>query len=115
MYVRAEDADALARTKRTQQVRFLGGFDQWVLGPGTDDGHVTPRARRSAVSKQSGWISPVVVQGGIVAGTWELNRDHIAVMWFNEAGKTPPRALWAESDRLAEIVGRELTMKVTVG
>src|SRR5262245_17938002 len=30
LYVRAEDADALAAAKPSRQLRLLGGFDQWV-------------------------------------------------------------------------------------
>src|SRR5439155_27056596 len=54
-FVRKEDVDDLASTKPTDAVRLLGGFDQYVLGPGTDDGHVISAGRRSAVSKQAGW------------------------------------------------------------
>src|SRR2546425_4121178 len=65
-YVIAEDRDELALTRPTTAVRLLPGFDQFVLGPGTGDGHIVPAARRAAVSKQSGWISPIVVAGGVV-------------------------------------------------
>ncbi|HEX6656278.1 MAG TPA: crosslink repair DNA glycosylase YcaQ family protein, partial [Candidatus Limnocylindria bacterium] len=71
-YVLAEHVDALAAAKPSKTVRLLGGFDQWVLGPGTEDPHVLPQAHRRLVSKQSGWIAPLVVAGGVVAGTWEL-------------------------------------------
>jgi len=70
-FILAKDLDAVASAKPTSTVRLLGGFDQWVLGPGTDDGHVTPAKRRREVSKQSGWISPVIVFGGVVCGTWD--------------------------------------------
>jgi hypothetical protein len=48
------------------------------------------------VSKQSGWISPVVVAGGVVCGTWELDREGVRVAWFREAGMPPQSALKAE-------------------
>src|SRR2546428_4390252 len=67
-YVLARDLEDLASAKPSTAVRLLPGFDQYVLGPGTEDGHVTPKARRAAVSKQSGWISPVVVAGGSGGG-----------------------------------------------
>jgi len=68
-WIRADDLDELAAAKPSTAVRLLPGFDKYVLGPGTEDGHVTPAARRSAVSRQAGWISPVVVGGGVVRGT----------------------------------------------
>ena len=33
-YLPSEHLDELATTKPSSSVRFLGGFDQWVLGPG---------------------------------------------------------------------------------
>ena len=89
-------------------VRLLPGFDQWVLGPGTADGHVVPSGRRAAVSKQAGWIAPVVVVGGVVSGTWELDGDQARVAWFREAGRPPRVALGAEVVRWSTILGRDL-------
>ena len=86
-YVRTEDLDELAAAKPTKALRLLPGFDQWVLGPGTDDPRIVAPARRAAVSRQAGWISPVVVRGGVVAGTWELDGSALKVAWFPEAGK----------------------------
>jgi hypothetical protein len=112
LFIRAEDADALASTKPSKAVRLVGGFDQWVLGPGTDDGHVTPAARRRAVSKQSGWISPAVLVGGVVSGTWVMDAGRVCVSWFDEAGKVPTRALDGEVDRLSKVVGSDLVADV---
>jgi hypothetical protein len=112
LYVRTADVDELARVKLSKQVRLLGGFDQWVLGPGTDDGHVTPKAQRRAVSRTAGWIAPVVLVGGVVRGTWELKRNHVKVEWFPEAGKPPIKAIESEVRRLSAIVGRDLTFHV---
>jgi hypothetical protein len=110
----AEDLDELAKTEPTEAVRLLPGFDQYVLGPGTADGHVTPETRRSAVSRQSGWISPVVVVGGRVRGTWELEGDEVRVAWFAEEGRPPRRPLQAEVDRLASILDRSLVAEVSL-
>jgi hypothetical protein len=112
LFVRAEDADAIASAGPSKHVRLVGGFDQWVLGPGTDDGHVTPAARRRAVSKQSGWIAPAVLVGGVVSGTWQLDGRRVCVSWFAEAGKVPAKALDAEVDRLSKVVGSDLAADV---
>jgi len=98
----------LPRPKPTDEVRLLPGFDQYVMGPGTDDGHIVPAARRAAVSKQSGWISPVVLGGGVVRGTWGLDGDVARISWFREAGPAPSAALAAEAARLSSILGRPL-------
>jgi hypothetical protein len=112
-YVLAEHLDELASTRPSTSVRLLPGFDQYVLGPGTADGRVVPTPRRSAVSRQAGWISPVVVVGGMVSGTWELDGDMVQIAWFKEAGKLPGKAVQAEVMRLSSILGRELSPKIS--
>jgi DNA glycosylase AlkZ-like len=113
-YVLEEDVDELASAEPSDTVRLLPGFDQYVLGSGTGDGHVVSPARRTAVSRRAGWVSPVVVVGGVVRGTWELDDDEARVTWFRESGKPPRRALRAELGRLSSIVGRELHAVVDV-
>ena len=113
-YVLAEDLDELASVTPTTAVRLLPGFDQYVLGPGTGDGHVVPTSRRTAVSRQSGWISPVVVVGGVVRGTWEMDGDRVHVAWFGEAGRPPGNALRAEVTRLSSVLGRDLRHEIGI-
>ena len=113
-FVLSEDLEELAATKPTKAVRLLGGFDQYVLGPGTADTHVVPAKRRAAVSRQAGWISPVVVAGGPVSGTWELDGDEVRVAWFKEAGRAPRKALESEVARLSSILDRDLHAAIGV-
>lgn len=108
----AEDLDGLAGTRATRTVRLLGGFDGWVLGPGTDDPHVIAPERRTAVSRQSGWIAPIVVAGGIVAGTWDIEGDVLRVGWFREGSAPPRAALEREAKRLGSILDRSLRLEV---
>ena len=110
--VLADDLDEMLAARPTDALRLLPGFDQYVLGPGTDDTRVIPAARRHAVSRQSGWISPVVVVGGVVAGTWELKDETVAVAWFREAGDAPRHALDAEVARLGTILRHDLAGSV---
>ena len=107
-YVLEEDLDELVMTRPSTAVRLLPGFDQYVLGAGTADGRVVPASRRAAVSRQAGWISPVVIVGGVVRGTWDMAEGQVRVAWFREAGKPPRRALRAEVTRLSSISGRDL-------
>ena len=111
-YIRTADSDALGNAKPTKAVRLLSGFDQWVLGPGTDDPHVLAPGRRAAVSRTAGWIAPTVVRGGRVTGTWELKGDTAVIGWFAEDGKPPAAALAAEIGRYAAMVGRELRIEI---
>lgn len=116
-YVRAEHVDDLAGTPPPPSpiVRLLPGFDQWVLGPGTEDPHVLPSARRGDVSRQSGWIAPVILVDGVVRGTWELAADTVRVTWFAESGPPPGPELHAEGHRLAGVLDRELDVETVLG
>jgi hypothetical protein len=112
MYVLAVDADSLLDSKPTRTVRFLPGFDQWVLGPGTNDTHVIPAGRRAQVSRTAGWIAPLVVVGGVVSGTWALSHDRVEIRSFAELGRAPSSALEAEVERLSELIGRPLALEL---
>jgi hypothetical protein len=66
------------------------------------------------VSRQSGWIAPVVVARGVVCGTWELDGESARIAWFREAGSPPRTALATEAARLGSILDRALTPEVTL-
>jgi Winged helix DNA-binding domain len=107
-YILREDLEELAATPPTTAVRFLPGYDQWVLGPGTADAHVVPPGRRALVSRQAN----IVIDGGVVSGTWALTEDHVAVDWFAE-GRPPPRnGLADEVERLATILDLPLQLSI---
>ena len=112
-FVLAEHVDSLVSARPSSAVRLLPNFDAWVLGPGSRDERVVSPARRAAVSRQAGWISPVVLVGGRVAGTWQLDGQRLAVVWFPESGEIAADKLEAEVDRLSAIVGRPLSLTVT--
>ena len=107
-YVLDMHVDQLTYARPSAAVRLLGGFDAYVLGPGSTDPHVVPQARRAAVSRQAGWISAVVVSGGVVCGTWRLEGNLVLVDWFREAGRAPGATLDEEVARLSAILGRPL-------
>ena len=79
-YVVREDVDSLVAARPSDAVRFLPGHDQWVMGPGTKDVHVTPPSRRDLVTRKA---NPVIV-GGVVRGTWARKGDELTVTWLDE-------------------------------
>jgi hypothetical protein len=111
-HVLAADLAELVSTRPTGAVRLVPAFDQCVLGPGTRDPLVVPSARRAAVSRQSGWISPVVLVEGRICGTWEVDGEEARIVWFGEAGRPPRRAIDAEVSRLSSILGRDLRTSI---
>jgi hypothetical protein len=98
---KAFHVDDVAAAKPSTAVRLLPGFDQYVLGPGTSDPNLVPPAHRTAVSRAGGWISPVVVSRGRVAGTWEADEE-IAVDLFGKRVAAKPLA--------AEVAGMQRLM-----
>ena len=52
-------------------VALLPGFDPWVLAPISHRAHTIPDGHVDDVSRTAGWISPVLLVDGRVAGTWE--------------------------------------------
>ena len=114
-YARAADVDELSASRGSDVVRLLPGFDQYVLGPGTQDTRVIPAARRALVSKAAGWISPVVVAGGRVVGTWVTTAEALEVSLFPEAVPVPREALEAEAARIGAILGTGPDLSVSTG
>lgn len=103
-FIRREHLEQLLATSESSAVRLLPAFDDWVLGPGTADAHVTPPARRAFVTRGAN----VVIWRGVVSGTWSLREDRVGVDWFPEAGARPGDALVDEIARLGRILGRDV-------
>jgi hypothetical protein len=64
---------------------------------------------------QSGWISPVVIVGGAVKGTWEVQGERVRVSWFREAGRPPRMGIAEEVERLSAILGWRLRPEISLG
>jgi hypothetical protein len=107
-YVVREDVESLGTARPSDAVRLLPGHDQWVMGPGTKDVHVTPQPRRAAVTRKAN----LVVFGGVVCGTWARSADELTVTWLDER-RPPKQSLQQEASRLTGILGRDLRLTVT--
>lgn len=68
-------ATAAAVTGAPEGVILLPGFDPYVIAPISHRDHVIPAGHVSDVSRSAGWISPVVVIDGRIAGTWSHERQ----------------------------------------
>ncbi len=104
--VRTEDADDVLAAVASDAVRFLPGHDQWVMGPGTKDVHVTPSTQRDAVTRKA---NPVVV-GGVVRGTWATSGDRLTVRWLDATRRPPRGGIGEEVDRQAALRGSSLDL-----
>ncbi|GAB2540500.1 winged helix DNA-binding domain-containing protein [Nocardia heshunensis] len=104
-YFLTEHLDDLAATEPSAAVHLLGQFDQYVLGPGTGDAALLPGDHRAKVSRTAGWISPLVLIGGRIAGTWELDKGDLVVAMFDGA-PVPTAEITAELARIADATGQ---------
>ncbi|MGO4342370.1 DNA glycosylase AlkZ-like family protein [Pedococcus sp. 2YAF34] len=105
-YVLHEDVEALLAAEPSNEVRFLPGHDQWVMGPGTKDESVTPASRRDAVTRKAN----LVIVGGVVSGTWKVRADHVEVTGFDDDRPVPRQGLEDETRRLGSILGRPVRL-----
>jgi len=100
-----EDVDSLVASQPSEALRLLPGHDQWVMGPGTKDIHVTPSSRRDLVTRKAN----LLIFGGVVCGTWARKGDELKVTWLDER-RPPEDAIEPEATRLAGILGRDLNV-----
>ncbi|MGV9409574.1 winged helix DNA-binding domain-containing protein [Nocardia sp. NPDC003693] len=103
-YLRTEHVEELISIEPATSARLLGSFDQYVLGPGTNDTVLLPAAHRAKVSRAAGWISPLVLVDGRITGTWATENDELIVTMFDDA-KPPLRELKSEAARVARATG----------
>ena len=64
-----EDLTQLSRKEGRESVRLLPSFDTYLLGH-RDKGHLVDAAHYKRVYRKAGWLSPVVLVDGRVAGVW---------------------------------------------
>ena len=109
-YVVGEDVDSLEASAPSEAVRLLPGHDQWVIGPGTKDAHVTPPSRRDLMTRKA---NPVTC-GGVVCGTWTRTGADLTVTWLDGRPR-PDAALEEERGRLADLLGLDLRLGLVSG
>jgi winged helix DNA-binding protein len=110
-------ASAAGEAGTPEGVRLLPGFDPWVLAPLSHRAHTIPDGHVDDVSRTAGWISPVLLVDGRVAGTWEPATDgRTTVVTVTPFARLPRRVVTAARDHLATawapVLGRDLRLDV---
>lgn len=105
--VRTGDVDELASvpdggTDPADAPLLLPGFDPWVIAPLSHRSRAVPDGRMGEVSRPAGWISPVLVVDGMVAGVWEHDGPSITVRPFRPV---PRDAVEEAAGRYAPLLG----------
>jgi len=59
---------------------LLPGFDPYTLAPISHRAHTIPPGRLNDVSRTAGWIAPVILHDGRIAGTWKQGAGSSVVL-----------------------------------
>ncbi|MCC2333032.1 winged helix DNA-binding domain-containing protein [Cellulomonas wangsupingiae] len=109
----AEHLDSLVSTEPTARVHLLPAFDQLTLTAPRDERAVLP-APRARVFRDQGWVSPVLLRGGRVAGVWRhratTRRLTVELEPFARWGARARATTEREVERLASFLGGSLTV-----
>ena len=115
-YVLAADLPGLAEAGGSRAVRLLPAFDQYVVTATLQAERLMPGPFKARVYRPQGWLSPVLLVGGRMDGTWRQEAKGRRLLVTIEPFTGPPpawarRAAEAEAERLAAFSGGELELR----
>ncbi len=103
-----EDFAQLDTRRRTESVCLLPSFDGYLLGHRKKD-HLVDARRYPRVFRKAGWLTPVVLVNGVVAGVWEHRRQgrrwRVVVEPFHSLSKSTREGIAAEAEDLGRFLG----------
>ena len=116
--VRAVDVGALDAATPDHAVRLLPGFDPFTNELPRRVDSVLGDTHHDRVHRTAGWVTPIVVIDGRVAGTWEIANGRagagtIAVWPFGRWRGGARRELGPEVERIAAFLDRPLRLEVS--
>jgi len=104
----ASDLKEIRKISTAASVQLLPAFDPYVMGHSSRD-HIVEKANLSRVSRTAGWISPVVLVDGRVAGTWThvavKDTLRITIEPFQRLRSNTVAEVWRRGESLAEALG----------
>jgi hypothetical protein len=117
-WMTAAGAAAVAAAGPSRVVRLLPGFDPYVVGLLRGLEHLLPAGvPKSAVSRASGWVAPVLIDGGRVVATWSAEttagRYAVEVTPLTALPAATRAAAEADATRWAAHAGAPLTLTWT--
>jgi Winged helix DNA-binding domain len=103
-----DDVSAMRKASGPSPVRLLPAFDVYVAGT-RPKASLVDRRFESRVFRQAGWISPVLLVDGRVAGVWSHERAggriEVSVEPFGRLTTAHRRAVAEEVERLGRFLG----------
>jgi hypothetical protein len=108
----AADVEEAAAAEPTGSVRLLPAFDHYVVAAPRDRDAVLPAEQRGRVYRSQGWLSPVLLVDGRMAGVWSHERrgDRLVVEIepFGRLSRAVRARAETEAAALAEFLGGAL-------
>lgn len=115
-WMRAEDVAELEASAPIDVVRLLPAFDQWVVCASRRVPALLDPAYRGRIYRQQGWVSPVLLVNGRMAGVWtHAQKGRMLRVDVEPFAKLPRRIrpqIEAEAERLTTFLGAELELRV---
>jgi uncharacterized protein YcaQ len=107
----AADVEEAAAAEPAGVVRLLPAFDHYVVAAPRDADAVLAKKHRARVYRPQGWLSPVLLVDGVIAGVWSHEargeRVTVEVEPFARVGREAKACVEAEAARLAAFLGGE--------
>jgi hypothetical protein len=108
MVMLAADVEELLASEPEGVVRLLPAFDHYVVAAPRDVEAVLPSAFRGLVYRPQGWLSPVLLVDGVIAGVWAQNGGVVEITPFRPVSAGVRDAAETEVERLGAFVGEAL-------
>jgi hypothetical protein len=103
-WARAEDVAELRAAESVKTVRLLPAFDQYVVAATRHATHLLDGGTPDRVYRPQGWLSPVLMVNGLLAGVWSQerkgSRTTVTVEPFRSLSAAARKAVLSEVDRI---------------
>jgi hypothetical protein len=114
--MRSADVADLAATEPVNAVRLLPAFDQWVVCASRQVPALLDPKHRHRIYRQQGWVSPVLLVNGRMAGIWKYEQRgrtvSVEVEPFDKLPRWTRASIAAEAGRLATFLDGNLELKI---
>jgi hypothetical protein len=112
-WILAGDVADMRSARGPRTVRLLPAFDPWVVGAFREQPFLPPE-RLAEIFRPQGWIAPVVLVDGRIAGTWGHRRSgrrlEVSVDGFGRLPRWAVAGIEREAERIATYFGRSLVI-----
>jgi winged helix DNA-binding protein len=105
-WLRREDLETVTTSKQTKSVRLVPSFDPYIMFYHPRELLVEGKHRTKVFRQLAGWVSPVLLIDGVVAGIWQYkkssNRIQVIVEPLRPLDSRERQLLQEETTRLGE-------------